>query len=101
MGLLVNIITSNKETQEKHFLKVTSNEELIENIFDMCWGEYDCNPDIETTALGENAMASLLVFVYNCTVNNVDLLSKYIKENDGAGLLYRVHRYNYISDKYA
>ena len=101
MGLLVNIVTANKETQQKYFEKVTGNEELIENIFDMCWGEYDCNPDIDTTPLGEKAMASFLIFIYNCTFGNADLLTKYIKDQDGAGLLYRVHRYNYISEKYA
>lgn len=67
----------------------------------MCWGEYDCNPDIETTFYGENAMASLLIFIYNCTANDSQMLTKYIIDYEGDGLFYRVHRYNYVSEKYA
>jgi hypothetical protein len=46
----------------------------------MSWGEYEDMEEIETTPYGENAMAALLIFVYNCTVKNTSTLTKYLKK---------------------
>lgn len=71
------------------------NTPLITKVFDLAWNEFE---DLETSQIGEICLKNLLVFIYNCSVYNHDLLADFSSKSD---FIYRVHRYIYTAEQYA
>ena len=95
IALATNLITGNQKLQKKYFHILAYNTPLITKVFDLAWNEFE---DLETSQIGEICLKNLLVFIYNCSVYNHDLLADFSSKSD---FIYRVHRYIYTAEQYA
>ena len=64
---MVNLVTSNGNNIRKYFNLVIGEKNLVDDIFEMCWSEYEQDEELDTTVHGENALTSFLIFIYNCS----------------------------------
>ena len=115
-SLCVNLITNHPGNQQFYFSLLLGNTELVNLIFNMSWDEHD-DEDFDSTELGEIALRNLLIFIYNCTIKGLTtttaaeadadadapvlFTSQFIDNLGGASILYRVHRYLYVSEECA
>lgn len=74
-----------------YFPTILENDVLIDAIFELCWSDFE-DESIDTTDVGEQCLASLMMFVHNCCVKQRALLAQ-LNSQRGSQLLYKVHRY--------
>ena len=79
---------------------MAANNALVEAIFQVVWSDWP-EDDIDTVETGEACLKAFLIILYNCCVKQKEkLLEKFLSADElGPRILYRVHRYIFVSQE--